>query len=64
MYMEKFDPLAAKSEKNEEVVVKALRREIKNILDSYVGWFDPFCELIQNALDAIDERIELMASAR
>ena len=42
MYIEKFDPLAAKSVKNEEVVLKALRREIKNILDSYVGWFDPF----------------------
>ena len=59
MYMEKFDPLAAKNVSNEEVVIKALKREIKNILDSYVGWFDPFCELIQNALDAIDERLEL-----
>ncbi len=28
-------------------------------MDSYVGWYDPFCELIQNALDSIDERISL-----
>ncbi len=34
----------------------ALKREISNILSSYVGWYDPFCELIQNALDAVEAR--------
>ena len=59
MYNEAFDPLKAKYDGTEEVVIKALKREITNILNSYVGWYDPFCELIQNALDAIDKRREL-----
>lgn len=56
MFEKAFDPLSAKYNGTEEVVIKALKREIKNILSSYVGWFDPFCELIQNALDAVEER--------
>ena len=59
MYTVAFDPLKAKYDGTEEVVIKALKREIINILNSYVGWYDPFCELIQNALDAIDKRREL-----
>ncbi len=59
MYNQKFDPLHAKYDGNEEVVIKSLKREIQNILGSYFGWFDPFCELIQNALDAVDARIKL-----
>ncbi len=51
-----FDPLGAKYQGNEEVVIKALKREIQNILDSYVGWYDPFCEMIQNALDSVETR--------
>lgn len=39
-----------------EAVSATIKREIKNILKSYTGWFDPFSELIQNALDAIDAR--------
>lgn len=50
-----FDPLSAKQSTNSEVAILALKREIQNILDSYVGWYDPFCELIQNALDSIEE---------
>lgn len=53
-----FDPLAVKYNGNEEVVIQSLKREILNILNSYVGWYDPFCELIQNSLDAIDKRAE------
>lgn len=53
-----FDPLSAKQVVNNEVAILALKREIRNILDSYVGWFDPFCELIQNSLDSLEERIE------
>ena len=58
MFNESFDPLKAKYNGNEEVVIIAQKREIKNILNSYVGWFDPFCEMIQNALDAVDKRKE------
>jgi len=53
-----FDPLSVKYNGNEEVVIQSLKREILNILNSYVGWYDPFCEMIQNALDAIDKRKE------
>lgn len=51
-----FDPLSAKSIAGSEAAIAAIKREISNILDSYVGWYDPFCELIQNALDSVDER--------
>ena len=53
---DEFDPLDYKSSKQSEAAFHALKREIRNILSSYVGWFDPFCELIQNALDAVDLR--------
>lgn len=53
-----FDPLSVKYNVNEEVVIQSLKREILNILNSYVGWYDPFCEMIQNSLDAIDKRKE------
>lgn len=56
--MRGFDPLEAKYTGSQEVVIAALKREIQNILNSYVGWYDPFCELIQNALDAVDKRRE------
>lgn len=62
MYKEKFDPLNAKYNGSEEVVIMSIKREISNILNSYVGWFDPFCELIQNALDAVERRVELESS--
>ena len=51
-----FDPLRAKATADTEVAALAQKREIKNILGSYVGWYDPFSELIQNSLDAIEER--------
>lgn len=54
-----FDPLKAKSLADTEVAAIAQKREIKNILNSYVGWYDPFCELIQNSLDAVDERLKI-----
>ncbi len=49
-----IDPLLAKNASADAVALSAIKREIVNILDSYVGWFDPFSELIQNALDAVD----------
>ncbi|OBT02931.1 hypothetical protein A9259_01060 [Vibrio cyclitrophicus] len=51
-----FDPLQAKQVANTEVAANALKREIENILSSYVGWYDPFCELIQNSLDSVEEK--------
>jgi hypothetical protein len=54
---EAFDPLTAKSVANTEVAILAQKREISNILGSYVGWFDPFCELIQNSLDSVELRM-------
>lgn len=51
-----FDPLEHRSTTTSEAAFSALRREISNILSSYVGWYDPFCELIQNALDAVEAR--------
>lgn len=53
---EPFDPLKAKQIADTEVAANALKREIENILSSYVGWYDPFCELIQNSLDSIEEK--------
>ena len=59
-----FDPLTAKQTADTEVAVNALKREIRNILSSYVGWYDPFCELIQNSLDSVEEknRLEIESS--
>lgn len=60
MFNQKFDPLNAKYDGNEQVVILSIQREINNILNSYVGWFDPLCELIQNALDSVDKRKQLV----
>lgn len=53
-----FDPLNAKTLAEGDVAALAQKREIRNILNSYVGWYDPFCELIQNALDAVETRVQ------
>lgn len=52
-----FDPLEFKNTKINDAALGALKREISNILSSYVGWYDPFSELIQNALDAVEARV-------
>jgi len=54
--MDNWDPLALNDSAAPEIISAARKREIHNILKSYVGFFDPFCELIQNALDAVDMR--------
>lgn len=54
-----WDPLEAADENHDkEVISAAKKREIKNILKSYVSNYDPFSELLQNAMDAIDRRIQ------
>ena len=58
-----FDPLEYKVSKSSDGAIGAIKREIENILSSYVGWYDPFCELIQNSLDSVEARAELEKSA-
>lgn len=58
-----FDPLEFKNTKVNDAALGALKREISNILSSYVGWYDPFCELIQNALDAVEARMAIESAA-
>ena len=50
-----WDPL--EENLTSELVSATIKRQIKNILKSYTGWFDPFSELIQNALDALEARM-------
>lgn len=51
-----WDPLQEKLE-DEGILAAAKKRQIKNILKSYVSAYDPFSELIQNAMDAVDIRL-------
>lgn len=53
-----FDPLNINdvSLPDENVLLKRNKRSIHSILHSYVGWYDPFAELIQNALDSVEKR--------
>lgn len=59
-----FDPLSVTSNHDTAIAAqKAVRRQVENILSSYVGWYDPFSEMTQNALDAIDKRATIEAEA-
>lgn len=53
--LENWDPL---TEGNDDlsIILAARKREITNILKSYTGYYDVFCELIQNGLDAVEKR--------
>lgn len=51
-----WDPLHSSKFAETEIVSAAQKREIRNILKSYVGVYDSFSELIQNAMDAVDRR--------
>jgi len=59
-----WDPLEAASTTDANVLASAKKREIKNILKSYVSNYDPFSELIQNAMDAAEKRAENDSSVR
>jgi hypothetical protein len=53
-----FDPLAENLQEGAPergVIEDATKRVVQNILKSYTGYYDPFSEMIQNALDALDE---------
>lgn len=53
-----FDPLKISNSTSfdEGAIVRRQKRNIHSILHSYVGWYDPFAELIQNALDSVDKK--------
>lgn len=51
-----WDPLEAADTVDANVLASAKKREIKNILKSYVSNYDPLSELIQNAMDAVEKR--------
>lgn len=54
-----FDPLSENLEQGapEKVMIEeATKRVVLNILKSYTGYFDAFSEMIQNSLDALDDR--------
>lgn len=51
-----WDPLEAADIVDANVLASAKKREIKNILKSYVSNYDPLSELIQNAMDAVEKR--------
>ncbi|MCE9775162.1 hypothetical protein LZ645_09415 [Shewanella algae] len=56
MSLKTWDPLLVSKDADTEIISAAQKREIKNILKSYVGMYDSFSELIQNAMDAVDKR--------
>ena len=56
MIEQSWDPLQEKLE-DEGLLAAAKKRQIKNILKSYVSSYDPFSELIQNSMDAVDIRL-------
>lgn len=55
-----FDPLNVNdpASPDESIILKRTKRSIHSVLHSYVGWYDPFAELIQNALDAVEKRAQ------
>jgi hypothetical protein len=53
--LDSWDPLQTGADEM-EFVLAAQKREIRNILKSYTGYFDLFSEMIQNALDAVEKR--------
>lgn len=56
-----WDPLDGNMD--QEMLSASAKRSIRNILKSYVGTFDPFAELIQNALDAIDKMEDFLQTS-
>lgn len=56
--MEIVDPLNYNAE-DPQLAEKRTKKEIQNIIKSYVGMFDVFSEGIQNALDSIERRSKI-----
>ena len=53
-----WDPLESTAGADPGILIAAQRREIANILRSYTGYYDLFSELLQNALDAVEKRMQ------
>lgn len=53
-----FDPLQLPDMQqiNESLLRERQKRNIFTVLHSYTSWYDPFSELIQNALDSVEKR--------
>lgn len=51
-----WNPLESAEIIDANILAAAKKREIKNILKSYVSNYDPFSEILQNALDAVEKR--------
>ncbi len=50
-----YDPLTIE-DNDDQWLIAARKREIRNILKSYTGYYDPFAEILQNAFDAVEKR--------
>ena len=57
--MSQLDPFNPLENNDSNLNSIAVKKFIHNLLTSYNGWYDPFCEAIQNALDSIEARIKL-----
>ncbi len=53
--LDAWDPLAP-TDDDVDMFAAAQKREIRNILKSYTGYYDLFSEMAQNALDAVEKR--------
>lgn len=61
-----FDPLVPSSGEDGEpakYLEEYTKGNVRNILDSYTGYYDVFSESIQNALDAVQQKAESAGSA-
>ena len=54
--LEPIDPLRLEGTEYDGFLAAAKKRELSNIIKSYVSTYDVFSEAIQNALDSIDRR--------
>lgn len=58
-----WNPLEAAGDVDANVLAAAKKREIKNILKSYVSNYDPLSEVLQNAMDAVEKRLSVDANS-
>lgn len=54
--LDDWDPLESRDNADPGMVIERRRREIRNILRSYTGYYDLLSEMLQNALDAVERR--------
>jgi DNA topoisomerase VI subunit B len=62
--LEGFDPLSTGEIEHsaiDQIIQESQKRDVLNILRSYTGTLDIFSEAIQNAIDAVDQRMRMEA---